>query len=102
MKFKTHNDEPVDVDGTCYQGEIETTFSKLRKVFGDPQEGDGYKVQAEWAIEFEDGLVATIYDWKLGPDYLGDEGIPPEDVVIWNIGGDEEDAVGYVKKALRS
>lgn len=84
------------------QGEIKTTYAKLVKVFGpEHSDGDGYKVQAEWGLVFEDGTYATIYDWKEGASYRGvNEGITKEYVTNWHIGGTVRTAVDRVKDAL--
>jgi hypothetical protein len=73
LYFKTHNETNVDINMTCLLGHCteEVTYSLLVKIFGKPTDGDGYKVDAEWNIEFEDGLVATIYNWKCGKKLFG-------------------------------
>ena len=48
------NDEDVNVNGTCYQGVITTTYDQLVEIFGKPTytDADPYeKVNAEWIIE---------------------------------------------------
>lgn len=84
------------------QGEIKTTYARLVEVFGpEHSDGDGYKVQAEWNLIFDDGTYATIYDYKMGDSYNGEgHGIPKEKVTEWHIGGSEHDAVERVKDAL--
>ena len=65
LRFKTHNDSNIDVNGTSHQGEISETFENLLKVFGTPMgASDDNKVDVEWNIMFNDGVVATIYNWK--------------------------------------
>ena len=63
--FKTHNEKDLDASYTSGQGKIITTFQKLVEVFGEPlgESGDG-KCQCQRIIEFENGVKATIYDWK--------------------------------------
>lgn len=86
---------------TSFQGELECSYQQLVKTFGSPLKGDGYKTQAEWIVEFEDGTVATIYDWKMGDSYLGDgEGFPPEDILFWHIGGKSLNVTGLVHEAI--
>jgi hypothetical protein len=84
------------------QGEIKTTYDELVKVFGaEHSDGDGYKVQAEWNLTFEDGTYATIYDWKEGDSYNGEgEGTPKEQVTCWHIGGTRGEAVDCVFDTL--
>jgi hypothetical protein len=80
------------VNGTCLQGHIVTTYADLVEKFGAPSEGDGYKTTAKWALEFEDGTVATIYDWKYGTT--------PMNKTEWNIGGKTSDAVFRVYETM--
>ena len=97
MKFKTN----AAFESSWLQGEIRTNYETLVACFGQPQEGDGYKVQAEWSLKFEDGTYATIYDWKMGDDYNGPGcGIPAEAVNEWHIGGSQAQAVARVEEAL--
>ena len=96
-KFKTR----APFESSCLQGYINTNYETLVACFGQPQEGDGYKVQAEWSIKFSNGVYATIYDWKQGDDYNGPGcGIPAEAVTDWHIGGMSKKAVQCVEEAL--
>jgi hypothetical protein len=75
----THGDGS-ETNGFSYQGTHMTTYDDLVKAFGQPtQKGDGEKTTVEWVIKFNDGTVATIYDWKYGHT--------PKDFTEWNIGG---------------
>jgi antitoxin component YwqK of YwqJK toxin-antitoxin module len=85
---------------TCLQGYIVASYDRLVELFGEPTEGDGYKVDAEWIVEFEDGTVATIYNWKNGRNYCGHEGYPIELITDWNIGGYKKQAVRLVDDVL--
>ena len=83
--------------GTSFQGRLDITYSELVRVFGEPlAEDDGYKVDASWIIEFENGVVATIYNYKSGRNYLGERGLDIEDIVFWNIGGFSLEAFAQV------
>jgi len=79
------------VNGTCLQGRITTTYGELVEKFGEPERG-GDKTTVEWALEFEDGTVATIYDWKYQetPMYKTD----------WNIGGKSVEAIFRVYEVM--
>ena len=66
MKFVTHNTNDVDINGTHLQGHINCSYDRLTELLGEPTEGDGYKVDAEWALQFDDGTIITIYNWKNG------------------------------------
>lgn len=80
--------------GTSLQGYLYASYSKIVAKYGLPIEGDGYKTDAEWIIQWEDGLVGTIYNWKNGKNYMGQSGLEVEDINEWNIGG--------VKKIIES
>ena len=59
--------------------EVIEDYTILVKTFGEPNaEGDGYKVDAEWNLLTPDG-IATIYNYKDGPSYMGSDGTPVED-----------------------
>lgn len=95
--------ESIDTNGTCLQGYVDegVTYADLVNVFGDPTcDGDGNKVDAEWLID-ADGDVATIYNYKTGPNYDSD-GIPVEDHVgsDWHIGGNIADVVSRVNEHI--
>lgn len=101
MKFaQTNNFE--DIDETCLQGEIRVTYNRLVEVLGEPNcDGDGYKVQKEWMIKFEDGTVATIYDWKEGENYNGHgQGTHYTNVTNWHVGGHKPASLYRVQEAL--
>jgi hypothetical protein len=89
MKFKRANFRTAN--GTSLQGYITATYSQLVELFGTPDAG-GDKTQAEWCLKFEDGTVATIYDWK--------ESVAPELVTDWHIGGFKIQAAFLVKEAM--
>jgi hypothetical protein len=88
MKFTTN----ADGNGTCLQGYMEATYDQLVEVFGEP-EGGGDKTTVEWCLAFEDGTVATIYDWK--------EYQTPMGRYNWHIGGRNNLAVARVQQAFR-
>ena len=75
------------VNGTCLQGYITCDYKTLKKIFGNPENGDGYKVDAEWLIQFNDGVVATIYNYKDGKNYCGRNGLAKKHLTDWHIGG---------------
>lgn len=91
MNYTTENTKFI-TDGTCLQGSVDATYEQLELALGEPMGGsfDG-KVQAEWQIQFDDGKVATIYDWKqYGQDVKG--------VTDWHIGGHDSSVVSRVKQ----
>ena len=79
MTIQFENVRTVSTSGSCLQGYIETTYDELVDVFGEPTKLKGDKVNVEWTIQFSDGTVATIYDWKQ-PE-------TPMEYYPWHIGG---------------
>ena len=87
--------------GTHGQGEVDCSYSRLLALFGEPDEGDGYKTQVEWIISTPDG-IATIYDWKQGDSYLGKgNGTPVEQVEQWSVGGYNKKVIEWILKAIQ-
>jgi hypothetical protein len=72
---------------------ISATYEELVRTFGEPGCGDGYKTRVEWDIQFADGTLASVYDWKSPEDEV-------EDVEDWNVGGFSVMAVRSVEAAL--
>ena len=101
MEFKTHLDQKINSNGTSYVGEIDANFSDLLVIFGDPTSGDGYKTDAEWELLFEDGTIATIYNWKNGKNYEGNSGVDTEEITDWHIGGNSNKALERVEEVLK-
>lgn len=103
MKYHTHNELPIDINMTSYRGQIETSYYELCELFGPPMK-DGFddcKTDAEWNICFESGVVATIYNWKNGRNYLGSDGLDVEQITEWNVGGHSADAIQLVRQVVR-
>ena len=84
-----------EIIGTSYVGEVITTADKLTRVFGAPVEYEmGGKVNFQWGIVFEDGTLATIYDYKQEtvPEFYAE--------TVFHIGGFVPQALSLVLKAL--
>ena len=76
----------INVDGTSFQGNsIRLPYLTLVELLGEPSDSDGYKVDAEWLFKDRTGAVATLYNWKNGPNYTGKGRI--EDLKQWHVGG---------------
>ena len=91
----------VNTNLTCLQGEIHLSFQDLVDIFGQPEDiSSTGKSDVQWAIEI-DGVVATIYNWKNGPAYTGDDSIEDERIHDWNIGGHSQSAVMIVLNAVK-
>jgi len=96
MKFEKLT-QTFKTNGSHFQGDIEITWDEIVAVIGNPcHDGDGYKVDAEWVLEFEDGCIATLYNWKDGKNYCGDQGYDVKEIRHWHIGGFSQDAVDKV------
>ena len=78
-------------NGTHLQGHVITTYDTLVELFGKGL-GSGDKTTQEWVLEFSDGTVATIYDWK--------EYSTPMGLYRWHVGGLSPIAVQRVEEAL--
>ena len=100
MNYTPYSDGYGLIGGTCLQGYVKTTFDNLVKAFGQPGPSDGYKSDAEWIVKFDDGTVVTIYNWKNGKNYCGDQGLDVEDIREWNVGGHDKRAPAYVGQVL--
>ena len=67
-------------------GVIKRDYATIVKTFGEPTKGFD-KTDAEWHIRFDDGSIATIYNYKDGINYNGEHGLPVEDIKEWHVGG---------------
>lgn len=93
--FITHNDpasKDIPFKSTHLVGLMsDVTFAELTDVLGKSHNTDDYKSDWEWDIYFDDGRRATVYNYKDGPHYTGDDSIGPDDVAEWHIGGADTD-----------
>ena len=105
MTYATHNDGYVDVhdiNGTSLQGYINATYDQLVSLFGEPMDGCGYKTDCEWIVtDMDEGTIGTIYNWKNGRNYLGAQGLYPEQITRWHVGGIGRDAVRMFDEILQ-
>lgn len=90
----------AEIGGTFYVGEIETPYQHIVDTFGAAHDRlDHGKTDAEWILMTPDG-VATLYNWKDGHAYLGDDGTDVEDITTWHIGGRSAAVVRHIHEAL--
>jgi hypothetical protein len=99
MKFKKADIN--DICGSSLQGYITEDYNKLVEVFGEPTDSDGYKIDAEWMLKFDDGVVATIYNYKDGKNYNGSDGLDVEDITNWHIGGFDNEVIKRIQDLLK-
>lgn len=87
----THNDRDISpsVNGTSCIGEISARIGDLVMVFGLPMQQTCDKTDAEWHIKIG-SKVFTIYNYKDGKNYCGDDGTPTHEIDNWHIGGHEK------------
>ena len=90
--------EDINITGTSYRGQFRLPYAKVIELLGQPNaQSDGYKTDLEWSFE-KDGVVATVYNWKNGPNYTGSGSV--EDINVWNIGGFNAQAIYLVSDKL--
>jgi hypothetical protein len=91
-----------DPDGTSLVGYVEMPYAAVVAVLGEPEEGDGDKVDCEWTVTFPGGVVGSLYNYKDGPAYLGAAGVHPKDreTYEWHIGGHDPEVVALMQDAL--
>jgi len=87
QKYKVISEERTGkANGTCLQGYMKTDYNTLVNLFGFPNSGsDDGKTTAEWLLEYSDGTIVTIYDWKTGST--------PKSEYDWHVGGKSEKAL---------
>lgn len=92
--MRTHNDyDRIEVNGTSLMGKVVASYGELLSVFGEPlSDSSEDKVKAEWFIEFDDGIVGTIYDYK--------SSVAPQDNTNWNVGGRNHKVVTMIQSVL--
>lgn len=73
--------------GSALNGALDLSYYDLVEALGEPESGDGYKVDAEWRIRWSDGMIATVYNYKSGHNYYGDEGTNTDRIRDWHVGG---------------
>lgn len=92
MKFEKH----PSCSGVSLKGYVRATYLDLVEVFGEPSYGpDDYeldKTTCEWHLRFEDGTLATIYDWKTGET--------PTQLYSWHVGGKSMKAVDLINETF--
>jgi hypothetical protein len=92
----------VEAEGTGLVGYVVVSYDHLVEAFGKPTSqrpsGDD-KVRICWDIEFVDGTVATIYDWK---NYKKTVKWVKENFLEWHIGGNDKSAAEKVLAVLKA
>ena len=81
----TVTNNTLDANYTCLQAEVTLPARATFDLLGEPLEGDGHKVSAEWILQDESGHVVTLYDWKAVPDALSQQ--ESDEPFTFHIGG---------------
>ena len=76
----------INTNGTSLRGHFQMPYAKLVELIGEPN-------------STSDGVVATIYNWKNGPNYIGRGTI--KDIDEWNVGGHSGQAMDVVSLLLK-
>mgnify|MGYP003628321729 CR=1 FL=1 len=98
---RLEGNEKSKAEMSSLKGYILCDFEKLVKTFGEPEPFDNYKTDAHWTIGFSDQEVATIYNWKNGINYLGNDGLITYLIPDWHIGGHNANVVRRIAKLLQ-
>lgn len=82
--------------GTHFFGAIDgISFEELTELFGTPISSDDDETHVQWLIEFEDGLIATIYDYNQKIKDI------KSDKIIWCVGGYDSRVMDRIYKLTR-
>jgi hypothetical protein len=85
---------PEDSWGTCLQGTLRIGYDEIMQVMNKHniqahKGSDDGKTDVNWYGKFSDGRIFTIYNWKNGKAYLGDQGLDIQRIRDWHVGGKE-------------
>lgn len=96
MKYVTHNEKKIVDLFSSYKGEMSISYAELVKKFGEPKVVNSGKIDVCWDIEFENGIKASIYNWKNGKNYVKDFVL--ENNTKWTIGAQKSEALTLIKE----
>lgn len=103
MNFKKFEGGTSKTGGSYLIHKIVSTYDKLEETFGEPRHfagAYGHKVDVQWTLQFEDGTLATIYNYKDGTNYLGANGLHHKHITNWSVGGHNYTAYTRVRECL--
>lgn len=90
---------------TSLKSVLNVSYQSIVALFGPPnsETTDG-KTDAQWVITFwrfgEFPTPATIYNYKDGRSYCGENGKDTDKIRRWHVGEREADVVGYIASML--
>lgn len=100
MEYRVNTGNTEAFVGTSLRGYLDAEYHELVERLGEPFSADDFdgKADAVWLIECDDEeqTVATLYNYKDGRTYLGEQGTPTEELRHWHIGGKTQRAVDLV------
>lgn len=92
--------------GTSFAADFNCSYSVLRELFGEPTNGDDYKISTEWILTDQNGEVVTIYDWKetnlYDQDQLSVEDFRAKKISCWHVGAHKSEAARNLIEWIRS
>ncbi len=95
------HDININADGTFQQDKINIAYNKLVDIFGEPHhEVNELRIDRKWLLQFDDGTVAIIYNWKNGANWQGDDSILADSITDWCIGGCTQRAADLIKQSI--
>lgn len=97
MEYRVNSGNMDAFIGSSLRGYLEAPYPEVVDRLGEPLHDDfDGKADAVWMVEFADGTFASVYNYKDGRNYLGEEGIPTEELSHWHIGGKSERAAKLI------
>lgn len=77
--------------GTSLQAHLACPYEDIVATFGPPNTApvDDSATDVEWAIQTPWGFM-SIYNWKDGKAYLGEDGEDVKDIEDWNVGAHDQ------------
>ena len=100
MKIKSINNS--NITNGHFLDMVNVSYLKLISLFGEPNYVKAYKTDCEWVIEFENGEIVYIYDWKVGKNYRGEDGLDLYEIEDWHIGGRNKVLSTKLKQLINS
>ena len=98
--MKKYRDTLKSREGTSFKGYLLANYNDLVSVFSWPITNiDDCKIDAEWIIKTPFG-IATIYNYKDGKSYLGDDGLDFINICEWHVGGKNTETYVYIKNEV--
>jgi len=92
----------VETNGTSNKGHLYTSYEYLVQKLGKEHFGESgdAKILCEWAFEFKDGSIGTIYNYKNGINYDPKDGFIKEHIPNWQIGGNSDRVIHHINCLL--